>query len=550
MFSPRIMFERKRRADKIREFFGRAGSDSYAESGSKSTAQSLATASPSLGSTTGKPSVDQGLSSEQRNLLVRRRRKLKAMLGDHVEDSVITTASMITPAAATIDSSGDESAPPVSERSLRVASPATALPTPEASAPSSIGSENVDFELRDAQIRQFTKIREVLGEAAPQPLLYSIKTKRGHSICMHESLVQSSDVVNAEAPVSHRMRSRIRWQRNKLMRVLGDVPSSFTSSYATNAPDNDDLSGVSESEVEDAVKKSTRQQRTRAKKLRQFFGQSLAPDAVMLQNFTRANRHLESLAEDAEGDAAADESYASAPLRSPDTSVSPPPMLVDSPQQQQQHHISAPTGSSSGQWLSNGADKTSHVPSDLGGSGSTSFDGVKPDTGGFAHEPAHQLPPPLPPQFPQILPDLVGTPESGESFPRPIRAQFWMTSSPESQASTVASQEKAKRRTSLMSHLRARKASIIGSIMRATPSASSLHHGLGRDTPTSTLRLRASTHSSTDSFDLPRNKRHSSLSLPPSAIGATSRLNFLSRKLGRVPVSPGACSARIASVYV
>ncbi|KAJ1934041.1 hypothetical protein FBU59_005824, partial [Linderina macrospora] len=330
MFSPRAVYERKRRADKLRDFFGRSETDSYAESTSRSMAHSLAIASPSIGSTTGKPSVDQGLTSEQRNLLVRRRRKLKAMLGDHVEDSIIASASMITPAAATIDSSDDESTTPVSEKCMQATTPATTLLTPETSVSSSNESGHVDFELRDTQIRQFTKVREVLGEAAPQPLLYSIKTKRGHSICMHESLVQSSDVVSAEAPGAQNMRRRVRWQRNKLMRVLGDVPSSFIASYSNHTNENDEMSGVSESEVEDAAKKSNRQQRTRAKKLRQFFGQSLTPDAVVLQNFTRANRHLESLAEDSEDDAVANGSSVFTPLRSPDASnLSSQPQHLD-----------------------------------------------------------------------------------------------------------------------------------------------------------------------------------------------------------------------------
>ncbi|KAJ2334090.1 hypothetical protein GGI00_002014, partial [Coemansia sp. RSA 2681] len=59
----------------------------------------------------------------------------------------------------------------------------------------------------------------------------------------------------------------------------------------------------------------------------------------------------------------------------------------------------------------------------------------------------------------------------------PNRAQFWMTtssaSSPESQASVPIS-EKTNRRASLIASLRAHKASIIGSIKRATPSTSSL----------------------------------------------------------------------------
>ncbi|KAJ2693392.1 hypothetical protein GGH99_001182, partial [Coemansia sp. RSA 1285] len=61
---------------------------------------------------------------------------------------------------------------------------------------------------------------------------------------------------------------------------------------------------------------------------------------------------------------------------------------------------------------------------------------------------------------------------------RPVRAQFWMTSSPESQASVVSSEPHSTKRSSLMATLRARKASIIGSIKRATPSTSNLRGGI------------------------------------------------------------------------
>ncbi|KAJ2655615.1 hypothetical protein IWW48_005442 [Coemansia sp. RSA 1200] len=61
---------------------------------------------------------------------------------------------------------------------------------------------------------------------------------------------------------------------------------------------------------------------------------------------------------------------------------------------------------------------------------------------------------------------------------RPVRAQFWMTSSPESQASVVSSEPHNTKRSSLMATLRARKASIIGSIKRATPSTSNLRGGI------------------------------------------------------------------------
>ncbi|KAJ2399975.1 hypothetical protein GGI23_002327 [Coemansia sp. RSA 2559] len=61
---------------------------------------------------------------------------------------------------------------------------------------------------------------------------------------------------------------------------------------------------------------------------------------------------------------------------------------------------------------------------------------------------------------------------------RPVRAQFWMTSSPESQASVVSGDPQPNKRASLMATLRARKASIIGSIKRATPSTSSLRNGI------------------------------------------------------------------------
>ncbi|KAJ1765978.1 hypothetical protein LPJ74_006108 [Coemansia sp. RSA 1843] len=69
---------------------------------------------------------------------------------------------------------------------------------------------------------------------------------------------------------------------------------------------------------------------------------------------------------------------------------------------------------------------------------------------------------------------------------RPVRAQFWMTSSPESQASIVSNEPQSNKRASLMATLRARKASIIGSIKRATPSTTSLRNGITASTTTNT----------------------------------------------------------------
>ncbi|KAJ1955805.1 hypothetical protein GGI12_005473, partial [Dipsacomyces acuminosporus] len=81
------VFERKRRADKLREFFGRSDTKSKASMDFDNLDDTLRSVNSSVvqDSGLGLASVDDcdtALSAEQRNLLVRRRRKLKAMLGE------------------------------------------------------------------------------------------------------------------------------------------------------------------------------------------------------------------------------------------------------------------------------------------------------------------------------------------------------------------------------------------------------------------------------------------------------------------------------------
>ncbi|KAJ2739177.1 hypothetical protein GGI20_006154, partial [Coemansia sp. BCRC 34301] len=208
----------------------------------------------------------------------------------------------------------------------------------------------------------------------------------------------SNEPSRDELGISEDQRMRARWRRNKLVTMLGDVPSGVTTVYRTDPvaqqkSDDDD----NDSSALCASQSAHMKHRQRARKLRHFFGQSLAPDAILRQSSSpRLAGIPESLAPDIVGE---EESYEFVPLKS-----GPPP--------------------ASSCW--------DHVDS-----------------------------------LAAALPDLEP----------PNRAQFWMTtssaSSPESQASVVAS-EKTNRRASLIASLRARKASIIGTIKRATPSTSSL----------------------------------------------------------------------------
>ncbi|KAJ2767203.1 hypothetical protein IWQ57_004048 [Coemansia nantahalensis] len=107
-------FERKRRADKLREFFGRAdpGADEQLPPAAAAAvaAASAMSSIPSL-PLRGVSLADAPLSAEQRNILVRRRRKLKALLGEQVEESVISLAPAVCPDTARSSASSQADVP-------------------------------------------------------------------------------------------------------------------------------------------------------------------------------------------------------------------------------------------------------------------------------------------------------------------------------------------------------------------------------------------------------------------------------------------------------
>ncbi|KAJ2492238.1 hypothetical protein GGI11_009088, partial [Coemansia sp. RSA 2049] len=120
------IFERKKRVDKLREFFGRTTDP----------------AASSLEAVHESSAIDDShLTHAQRQLLVRRRRKLKAILGEQVDECIIGLSPSL---------SFDE------EKEEEVSAAAAAAGCEEKS-------------LRNMRIRQYSKIREVLGESAPIP---------------------------------------------------------------------------------------------------------------------------------------------------------------------------------------------------------------------------------------------------------------------------------------------------------------------------------------------------------------------------------------------
>ncbi|KAJ2731142.1 hypothetical protein IW152_004766, partial [Coemansia sp. BCRC 34962] len=389
-------FERKKRVNRLREFFGRSDAAPLNPSPQPSTAllmtgvnsrhgngngnaQSEAwndTTRSTISTSTSEDHVGNKravLSAEQRNLLVRRRRKLNALLGEQVEETIVGHGS--------------------SNSMERV----MLTPEPSSTAPSTLSSTN----------------SACIGRPRSQ-------------------LLESSSLMG---DISEEQRTRARWRRNKLVAMLGDVPTGVTTVYRTDivAPNKSDSEGVDDDDDNDNAmgtgKRQPRQNlpqqhRQRARKLRHFFGQSLEPDSIVRQrNSPRPsgnNRaHLTPVSE------------------------TPEPLV----------HAAATS-----------------IPDILSDSVS---DGTEGASSSYEFIPLKSGPPCDPATWEHIdslataLPDLQP----------PNRAQFWVTtssaSSPESQASVLAS-EKTNRRASLIASLRARKASIIGSIKRATPSTASL----------------------------------------------------------------------------
>ncbi|KAJ2481229.1 hypothetical protein IWW56_001908 [Coemansia sp. RSA 2131] len=385
-------FERKRRADKLREFFGRVDTGSADEPRVPSLDDlSSATSSiPSMRSASFTRS-DTPLTPEQRNILVRRRRKLRALLGEQVDECVVSFEANAN-VRFSLDVLGDST---------------YSLLTPEYTSLSSslIGGVDASSSMPDthgAQIRQYAKIRDMLGDNAPAP------AKR-------------------DAVVSDEQRVRARWRRNKLVTMLGDVPSDVTTLYRTDVSRSSNVSEADQSPELPLKHEPPSQQRQRVKKLRHFFGQSLNSDAMLMQGIARDTGRV--------------------------------------------------TPSSDHNDVDNSKE---------------SFELVTRPT----------------PRMPVMLPDV------NEDALDSVKAQFWMTSSPESQESELP---ESNRRSSLRATLRAHKASIIGSIKRGSPSLSSQI----------ITRSRASTRSS-----LASSISNSQMAAAPSVVASSpGKLSYLSRKI-------------------
>ncbi|KAJ2751419.1 hypothetical protein GGI19_004494 [Coemansia pectinata] len=395
-------FERKKRVNRLREFFGR--SDAAPPSPSPpppSTALLMSAANLRLSNGNGQPGLfneawndttrstmststsedhsgDKSavLSAEQRNLLVRRRRKLNALLGEQVEETIVGHAG----------NSNNTSM----ERVMLT-------PEPSSTAPSTLSS--VD----------------------------SARVGRARS-----QLLQSSSLLG---DISEEQRMRARWRRNKLVAMLGDVPTGVTTVYRTdpiaqNKSDSDELDDETGGDIKPGNRQQQNQQR--ARKLRHFFGQSLGPDTILRQSNSprpsdKSRAQLATVSE-------IPESIAPATAVTPISDIASDIVSEDAEETSSYEFIPLKSGPPC-------------------------------DSTGWEHIDA----------LAAALPDLQP----------PNRAQFWVTtssaSSPESQASVLVS-EKTNRRASLIASLRARKASIIGSIKRATPSTSSLV-GISNNSP-------------------------------------------------------------------
>ncbi|KAJ2910918.1 hypothetical protein GGI21_000380 [Coemansia aciculifera] len=380
--------ERKKRVNRLREFFGRSeamapsiaqlaslqmvpaaggGHHHQLPQGLSSEAWNDTTRSNISTSTCEDASGDKSalLSSEQRNLLVRRRRKLKALLGEQVEETIVGHA-------------GSNSNSASMERVMLT-------PEPSLTAPSTLSSvESAGF------------------------------SKSSH--------LESATLMGA---ISEEQRVRARWRRNKLVTMLGDVPTDVTTVYRTDPIEQNKSDSEDADTLQQQSANTHMQQRQRARKLRHFFGQSLGPDAILQQS----NK------DDKGREPQPDILSSAAIVAAQPTPVSDIPSEVDDEEETSSYEFVPPKGT---------------LPTNC-----------------WEHAVV-------------VLPDLQP----------PNRAQFWMTtssaSSPESQASILAN-EKTNRRASLIASLRARKASIIGSIKRATPSTSSLVGGTPQTPPRSLL---------------------------------------------------------------
>ncbi|KAJ1822488.1 hypothetical protein LPJ75_000405 [Coemansia sp. RSA 2598] len=519
------IYERKRRVDKLREFFGGADPSSLLAKKSSSmssdhrgdvgadargdTVRSTSTLNSLAG--TASSSMDfeiepsqSALTAEQRNLLVRRRRKLRALLGEdcvghhlmpHVADtrirasaagtasalglSLLPTPNSSSAAGSSLSSDTTDSSKTSGSSGLL---PGQCMPAVDSDEDNGDGDgdgeQRVSGEqekLRDAQIRQFAKIREVLGDSAPAPFLHDLRSRDAEVDAAAVPAIPAYLRCQAAAPASsasEEQRMRARWRRNKLMTVLGDVPTNVTTLYRSDPSGYPSSDQASDSEAasetsgvlvrpEDAPEcdrdelalakmafgtgampvgadpRGKQGRRRRVKKLKSFFGQSLSSEAMLTQqqHFRHQQKQKESalavldtVAEEPEtmsppsllastDTGSSEQSYEFIPLRSPHPQQEPRP---------RQNEMRSPD------WrLSLTRSQQALSLHNLG---------------------------------------LAGV----DSVERPFKAQFWVTDSPESQSSVVTA-EKTSRRTSLMATLKARKASIIGSIKRATPSTVSVN---------------------------------------------------------------------------
>ncbi|KAJ2303906.1 hypothetical protein IWW55_002687, partial [Coemansia sp. RSA 2706] len=416
-------FERKRRADKLREFFGST------DQPRPPSLEELSSASSSIPSLSWRSASfmrnDAPLTPEQRNVLVRRRRKLKALLGEQVDECVVSLANDHFSLDALDNSSYSLLTPEHTSLSSELAN------APDSAPPGDVHA---------AQIRQYSKIRDMLGDNAPPPLI--------------------SDPPASSVKASDEQRVRARWRRNKLVNMLGDVPADVSTLYRTDTRSQD----TSETDEPAPPSESKYERRQRVKKLRHFFGQSLNSDAMLMQGIARE----------------------------PNGRMTPASDIDEC--------------------------------NEIADCDSESFELV----GSPAPTPAPTLAPAV---LPALDDDALG----------PVKAQFWMTSSPESQAAELPE----NRRSSLMTTLRAHKASIIGSIKRGSPQLGSRSRASTQSSHASLASGPATPQLAASSISAP--SLSSSPALPPPSPG---KLSFLARKIGRPSPKPSPLvpPARLSSI--
>ncbi|KAJ2009341.1 hypothetical protein GGI04_000547, partial [Coemansia thaxteri] len=359
--------------------------------------------------------TDAMLSSEQRNLLVRRRRKLRALLGEQVEESIV----------------GQGGAHSSAEHRQQLQR-ALLTPEPSSAEPSTLSSTNSMVQLETQQQQQPLDSATLMGD------------------------------------ISEEQRLRARWRRNKLAAMLGNVPAGVTTAYVTDPvaasqikSDSEENNDAEETDGVDDTRQHGlhKQHRHRARKLHHFFGQHLGPDAMLRQSNSQA----------------ADRGHRRHSRAAPLATVPEMPEAVVA----QANFVPTPASNSVG-------DDVSCYPED-----EAALDSRAPSSS-YEFIPIKGVPPPMPSPGDSSGTSVAangGGVSSSEPWEHidmsssplpdlepPNHAQFWMTtssaSSPESLASSVvAASEKTNRRASLIASLRARKASIIGSIMRAAPSS-------------------------------------------------------------------------------